>query len=69
MYKVIVYLLLAGFCVTYTNDQSNDDTISDSWINIMAYCVPNNDYMSRQLPLNKLTHIIFSFYGLIIILF
>jgi len=61
MYKVIVYLLLAGFCVTCTNDQSNDDTISDSSINIMAYYVPNNESMPSQLPLNKLTHIIFSF--------
>ncbi|MCY1720562.1 glycoside hydrolase family 18 protein [Prolixibacteraceae bacterium Z1-6] len=60
MNKIIafVFIVTAFFSC---NQKQNTSTINDSPVNIMAYYVPERDYHPEQLPLNKLTHIIFSF--------
>lgn len=61
MNKFIAFLLvgvLFSFCGVQ-NSKINETT--NTPINIMAYYVPGNDFQAEQLPLNKLTHIIFSF--------
>lgn len=56
----LVLLVLSSFTGIF---QSNTD--KDSAITVMAYYVPEKDYHPEKLPLEQLTHIIFSFTNVI----
>lgn len=61
MNKLILLLSVILFFVSCNVQNSSKKEIENLPINIMAYYVPGNDIGAEQLPLDKLTHIIFSF--------
>lgn len=61
MNKLIVLLLVGMLCSFCGVQNSKINKTTNPSINIMAYYVPANDFQVEQLPLDKLTHIIFSF--------
>lgn len=61
-YKLITPLLGFIFLIACKEPQA---PMQEPAINIMAYYVPAENYMPDQLPLNQLTHIIFSFTNVI----
>lgn len=61
MYKLAVFLFLFIITISCGVNTQKEKTIEDSPVTIMAYYVPEKEYHPEQLPLDKLTHIIFSF--------
>lgn len=61
MYKSTIYLFLFMFLMSCAPKQQLEKTIQDSPVNVMAYYVAKKGYEPETLPLEKLTHIIFSF--------
>ncbi len=59
---LFLMLILASFSI---NSNSNNLKEQKDSIVVMAYYVPEKDYHPEQLPLNQLTHIIFSFTNVI----
>ena len=59
----IIPCLLAVVALGCSSNQSSDadDTHEESSLSIMAYYVPENPYDAATIPVEKLTHIIFSF--------
>ena len=54
-------MLLALILAACTNESTTDSTHDDESFALMAYYVPNDVFPPDDLPLEKLTHIIFSF--------
>ena len=54
--KLLGFLLLFFLLISCNPNQKKSTNIS-----IVAYYVPSDDYPPEKLPLNQLTHIIFSF--------
>jgi chitinase len=62
MKKTIIYFFVGVFLLSCkSNIQEIQSNITLSSINVMAYYVPERNFQPENLPLNKLTHIIFSF--------
>ncbi len=59
---LFLMLILASFSINSNSDNLKEQKDS---IVVMAYYVPEKDYHPEQLPLNQLTHIIFSFTNVI----
>lgn len=57
----ILYFLVFPILFFSCSTKTTEKTISDSPVHIMAYYVAEKDYHPEKLPLEKLTHIIFSF--------
>lgn len=58
----LIALLLVGVLFSFCGERNSKiNETSNTSVNIMAYYVPGNDFQAEQLPLDKLTHIIFSF--------
>lgn len=65
MKKRIPFLFLLMFAFSCGFQKSSEKTIKDVPVNIMAYYVAEKNYQPQQLPLDKLSHIIFSFSNVI----
>uniref|UniRef100_UPI003216FCC6 glycoside hydrolase family 18 protein n=1 Tax=uncultured Draconibacterium sp. TaxID=1573823 RepID=UPI003216FCC6 len=61
MNKLIALFLILTMHLSCSQQQNRKTTNTDSPVNIMAYYVAERDYHPELLPLEKLTHIIFSF--------
>jgi len=61
-YFLLLFIFLIGF--VFTNCKEANETKKSEFA-IMAYYVPEKDYQPENLPLEKLTHIIFSFTNVI----
>jgi len=61
MRKVFIFLFGIILIWACKSKPQSEKTIADSKLLIMAYYVPEKEYYPEQLPLDKLTHIIFSF--------
>jgi len=62
MKHISIYLLLLLVFSTCKNEEPNKESKNESKkVNIMAYYVPSNALEVSNLPLDKLTHIIYSF--------
>lgn len=61
MLKYLAFFLILTSVFSCGLKDSAKKTITNSSVNIMAYYVPEKEYHPEQLPLDKLTHIIFSF--------
>lgn len=61
MSKFVAILLILTIFFSCVSGDASKKTILDSPVNIMAYYVPEKEYHPELLPLDKLTHIIFSF--------
>ena len=59
------FLLCILFLSSCTNTSQEEVQSSDNKLAILAYYVPEKDYQPEKLPLDKLTHIIFSFTNVI----
>lgn len=57
----IILLFVLGTSISCNMKKTSHKSIDTTQLNIMAYYVPGKDIKEEQLPLNKLTHIIFSF--------
>lgn len=62
--RISPFIIISGFLVTFMackNINTGNKGQGDSDIVIMAYYVPEKDYQPEKIPVEKLTHIIFSF--------
>ncbi|MEN8117641.1 MAG: glycoside hydrolase family 18 protein [Bacteroidota bacterium] len=65
MARNLVVLILVLSVFSCRQEKSEKISTDDFLVNIMAYYVPEKDYHPEQLPLERLTHIIFSFSNVI----
>ncbi len=56
----LALIMISTFLVAFVNNKTKSDPIA-----VMGYYVPEKDYNPAQLPLDQLTHIIFSFTNVI----
>ena len=61
MNKLITFLIACLVFVSCQSQKSVEEENAKTPLNIMAYYVPRDGYMPEELPLEQLTHIIFSF--------
>ncbi len=57
---LLALIMISTFLVAFVNNKTKSDPIA-----VMGYYVPEKDYNPAQLPLDQLTHIIFSFTNVI----
>lgn len=62
MNRSLIFTILVS---TFILSCKNEKAVQEPQINIMAYYVPAKNYMPYELPLEKLTHIIYSFSNVI----
>ncbi len=61
MRKSIVFLFILGFVFSCGRQPVSKESVKDLPITIMAYYFPRGNFQAEALPLDKLTHIIYSF--------
>ncbi|NND79717.1 MAG: chitinase, partial [Maribacter sp.] len=63
--KILGFLFLGIIFVSFNLSIENNKTVVDNPTVVMAYYVPEKEYAPEKLPLDQLTHIIFSFTNVI----